>query len=146
MYWKDWLRDLARWSATAVGRGLLIALVLLYLVKGWRRLAPSFAKQGSLARLAYRAELDRLAEVGITRRRGESREAFAERVQSELPSFSALTALHVGARFGSLRAQQSTPSELKQLATLVQTERVRAFGWLRRLAGALSPWSFFKAR
>ena len=146
MYWKDWLKDFARWGATALGRALLAALIVLYLVKAWRRLAPRFSGDGSVARLAYRAELDRLAEVGITRHRGESREAFAERVERELPSFSALTALHVGSRFGSQRAMERPASELKQLATRVRSERARAYGVLRRVLGALVPWSFFKAR
>lgn len=146
-YWKDWLRDFARWGATAFGQVALALLLALYLAKLWRRFAPAFARRGpSLARLAYRAELDRLAEVGITRRRGESREAFAERVRAELPSFAALTAVHVGSRFGSLRAEQSAPGELKTLATHVRTERARAYGWLRRALGVLVPWSFLKAR
>jgi hypothetical protein len=95
-------------------------------------------------RLSYRAELDRLAELGITRKRGESREAFAERVQ--LPSFTRLTALHVGVRFGSQRALSSGRSELGALTSQVRDERAHAFKWWRRVLGALVPWSFFKAR
>ena len=145
-FWKDWLRDAARWAGTALGRALVCALVALYLVKLWRRIAPAVARDGSLPRVAYRAELDRLAEVGITRQRGESREAFAERVQRELPSFAALTALHVGARFGSLRARTKSRPELSLLARHVRGERARAFRLWRRALGAIVPWSFLKAR
>ncbi|MEY4509537.1 MAG: hypothetical protein RLZZ450_1659 [Pseudomonadota bacterium] len=145
-FWKDWLANAARWAGTQLGRGLVCALVLLYLAKLWRRLAPSFAPVKSLARVAYRAELDRLAEVGVTRRRGESREAFAERVHGELPSFEQLTAAHVGARFGSLRAQTNGRPELTHLSTRVRSERARAFALWRRALGVFVPWSFFKAR
>ncbi|MDB4975373.1 MAG: Transglutaminase-like enzyme [Myxococcaceae bacterium] len=145
-FWKDWLKDFARWAGTQAGRVLIFALVALYLAKLWRRIAPLWAGEGSLTRVAYRAELDRLAEVGMTRRRGESREAFAERVRNELPSFPALTAVHVGARFGSVRAQRQGRPELTTLATHVRSERARAFKLWRRALGALVPWSFLKAR
>jgi protein-glutamine gamma-glutamyltransferase len=145
-YWKDWLREFARWAGTQAGRGLIALLVLLYLIKLWRWLSPRLAHERSLARLTYRAELDRLAELGISRQSGESREAFAERVRTELPSFGALTALHVGARFGSARALNSGRPELGALARHVRDERARAFKWWRRVLGALIPWSFFKAR
>ncbi|MET0344065.1 MAG: transglutaminase domain-containing protein [Polyangiales bacterium] len=143
-YWKDWIRDAARWLGTRVGYALVLAMVALYLAKFWRRLAPRLASAETLPRVAYRAELDRLAEVGLVRRRGESREAFAERVRAEFPSFRALTALHVGARFGSRRAE-GAPA-LRALASGVQSERARAFKPWRRLLGALVPWSFFRAR
>jgi hypothetical protein len=122
----------------------VLALIALYLAKLWRRLAPRLAGPRSLPRVAYRAELDRLAEVGMVRRRGESREAFAERVQRDFPSFTALTRLHVGARFGSRRVE-GAPA-LRALASDVQVERARAFNLWRRVWGALIPWSFFKAR
>lgn len=145
-YWKDWLRDLARWAATGLARALVVLLVAMYLAKLWRRVWPRFAPEKALARVAYRAELDRLAEVGMTRQRGESREAFAERVREALPSFTTLTALHVGTHFGSRRARESGRSDLHAIASSVQAERARAFGFWRRLGGALVPWSFLKAR
>jgi transglutaminase-like putative cysteine protease len=145
-FWKDWLRDAVRWAGTQAGRALVLALLLLYLAKLWRRAAPRFARDASLTRVAYRAELDRLAEVGMTRQRGESREAFAERVRNELPSFAALTAVHVGARFGSQRAQSQGRPQLTTLTSHVQNERARAFKPWRRALGVLVPWSFLKAR
>jgi transglutaminase-like putative cysteine protease len=139
--WKQWLRELARWAGTQVGRAVVMAFVLMYLIKLWRFLAPQLTAS---ARLSYRAELDRLAELGITRKRGESREAFADRVR--LPSFGRLTHLHVGVRFGSQRALQSGRPELGALASGARSERAAAFKWWRRVLGALVPWSFFKAR
>jgi transglutaminase-like putative cysteine protease len=143
--WEIWLKDFARWARDALGRGVVVALVALYLAKLWRRLVPRFAGPRSLARVAYRAELDRLAELGLSRRRGESREGFAQRVGTVAPSFRDLTSLHVGARFGSLRAVARS-SELLPLMQVIDGERQKAFVWWRRLLGALIPWSWLKAR
>ncbi|MET0286462.1 MAG: transglutaminase domain-containing protein, partial [Polyangiales bacterium] len=139
--WKDLLKEFARWTGTQVGRAIVLAFVAMYLIKLWRFVAPQLSAS---ARLAYRAELDRLAELGISRKRGESREAFAGRVR--LPSFERLTQLHVGVRFGSQRALQSGKPELGALASGARSERAATFKWWRRVLGALVPWSFFKAR
>jgi transglutaminase-like putative cysteine protease len=141
--WEQWLKDFARWAGQALGQGLILAFLALYLVKLWRRLSPSFAPSGSLPRVAYRAELDALADLGLFRARGESREAFAERVRSIAPSFGELTTVHVGARFGSRRAAQH---DLRSLRQLLRRERQRTFAWWRRALGALNPWSWLKAR
>lgn len=143
--WEVWLKEFARWARDALGQGLLVAFVALYLAKLWRRLAPLFASAKSLPRVAYRAELDRLAELGLFRRRGESREAFASRVSHVAPAFKELTNVHVGARFGS-RAALARSAELKPLIRVIQTERRRAFRWWRRVLGVLIPWSWLKAR
>ncbi|MFT3928009.1 MAG: transglutaminase domain-containing protein [Myxococcales bacterium] len=143
--WEIWLKDLARWARDALGHGLVAALGLLYLAKLWRRFAPWFASSKSLPRVAYRAELDRLAELGLSRRRGESREAFALRVSAVAPGFRELTNLHVGARFGS-RSALARAGELKPLTRVIQEQRRRAFSWWRRTLGVLTPWSWLKAR
>ncbi len=145
MPWELWLREFALWARDALGQGLLVAFGALYLAKLWRRFAPRFASPKQMARVAYRAELDRLAEVGLSRRRGESREAFATRVAAISPSFRELTRVHVGARFGSLRESGRT-SELAPLMHVGESERRRAFVWWRRLLGVLNPWSWLRAR
>jgi len=143
--WEIWLKDLGRWALGALGEGLGFALVALYLAKVWRRVVPRFASAASLPRVAYRAELDRLAELGLSRRRGESREAFASRVSAVAPGFRELTHLHVGARFGS-RSALARAGELKPLTRAIDAQRRSAFSWWRRALGALIPWSWLKAR
>lgn len=132
-----------------IGRiiGILVPLVLLlsYLIKLWRRLAPLFAGK-SAPKVAYRAALDRLSEVALRRRRGETREAFAERLQRDapLPSFSKLTYEHVRACFGG--GALATPAELRALSTAVARElggNVRPF---RRFSGVLNPFSWLRSR
>jgi len=145
-YWKEWLRDAVGVMARALVAGLMLALILLYVGKLWRRASPRLARGSSLSRVAYRAELDRLSELGVTRKRGESREAFAQRIREQLPSFGPLTALHVGASFGSAQANQRPSSELEAIVRRLSGERRKAFGPWRRLWGVLSPWDWLKVR
>jgi hypothetical protein len=145
MPWEAWLKDFARWLRDTLGQGLVVAFVALYLAKLWRRLSPIFASEKSLPRVAYRAELDRLAELGWSRRRGESREAFAARVAAVSPTFRELTNVHVGARFGSRHALARS-RELKPLLQVIDGERRRAFVWWRRALGAVIRWNWLKAR
>lgn len=145
MPWEEWFQAFGRWLLDTLGPAMVAAFVALYLAKFWRRISPMFASQKNLPRVAYRAELDRLAELGLSRRRGESREAFAARVASVSPSFRELTNMHVGARFGSRNALARS-GELKPLLQVIDTERRRAFVWWRRALGAIIPWNWLKAR
>jgi transglutaminase-like putative cysteine protease len=130
-------------SAGEVVLGLvLVTLFFLVAVKLWRRGWPLAAPAASLPRVVYRAELDRLAELALRRRFGESREAFAARVAEVAPSFRGLTLAHVGAAFGSRRAA----ADLRPLASEVRREVRRAYPWWRRTLGALIPWSWLLAR
>ncbi len=143
--WELWMRQLAVWLRDGLGQALVAAFVALYVAKLWRRTAPRFANEKQLPRVAYRAQLDRLAEVGLSRQKGESREAFAARVAAISPSFRELTRVHVGAHFGS-RREAARASELASLVRAGESERRRAFAWWRRLLGVLHPWSWLKAR
>jgi transglutaminase-like putative cysteine protease len=141
-----WLKEVARVLGAGLGVAALGAVLLMYLLKLWRRISPRFASGTRLLRVAYRAELDRLAEVGVTRRSGESREAFAQRVREAFPSWPVLTRAHVGAHFGSASALGLQREEVAQLSRSVRAERARAFSWWRRALGVLVPWSFLRAR
>lgn len=125
---------------------LLAILVGLYGVKLWRFAAPHFADPRRLPRALYRAQLDRLAEAGRTRRTGESREAFARRLFEETPSFGALTDVHVGAAFGSSAASQLDSKELWSRARSAGAELRKAVPTWRRWLGMLAPWSWLQAR
>jgi transglutaminase-like putative cysteine protease len=120
-------------------------IVLSYLIKLWRWLAPLFAGR-SAPRVAYRAALDRLSEVALRRRRGETREAFAERLaqQAPLPSFSRLTGEHVRAHFGA--GALASPQELRALSSAVSRELGGRVPRLRRFGGALNPFSWLRSR
>lgn len=80
---------------------LLATLLAAYLIRVYRLLAPYYTPGHALHRTAYRAALDRLAACGITRRYGESREAFARRIASRLPAFVTLTEAHLASALGT---------------------------------------------
>lgn len=127
--------------------GLVIALLVgLYLTKLWRRVAPRFASDPQLALVLHRAALDRLSEVAVLRRPGETREVFAARVADHIPSLARLTAVTEGLALGSDRAKQVPRAELLSLAQRARSEHARAFPLGRRLLGWLVPWSFLRTR
>ncbi len=136
-------RDLTWRTGTWLLILLLISLAVLYLVKAWRRLVPAFASETSLSRVAYRAELDRIAELSIVRSPGESREAFARRVYDRVPSFEALTAAHVAAAFGGPPADRLS---LRELAAGVRRDLLRGFPRWRRFLGLITPWSWLRSK
>lgn len=137
---KRWVELLARGVVVA----LVLLLIALYVAKAWRRVAPLFVGTSQLPRVLYRAQLDRLADARLHRQRGESREAFARRVQQVVPSFAQLTARHVAVAFGSQWV--ADPQELRSLTQQSQRElRDNTVAW-RRLLGVLTPWTWLRAR
>ncbi len=123
--------------------GIAIAMILFALIftKVWRRFAPAMAPEHARPRVVYRAELDRLADLDVRRRYGESREAFAARIAAIAPSFAKLTAIHVAAKYGG-----SARGDAREVARQVQTEVRAAFPFTKRVLRALVPWSFLRAR
>jgi len=130
---------------------LVIALALLYLVKLWRRAAPRFASQKATPRVAYRAAIDMLTDIGVTRRYGETREAFARRVSRTAPSLASLTSMHVAAAFGDPRVPIAARPEFdtklwaKGLAN-VRGELPHSAPLWRRLLGVLDPTTVLRSR
>jgi hypothetical protein len=134
--WWDWLCNLWwLWVMFA-----LLWLLLLYLVKVWRRLAPRFGPAAELYRLCYRATLDRLAEVGLLRETGETREDFAGRVVGRAPEFQDLTLHH-------LRCALGGTDRMDRHAWLEMERRLRqrlaeVFPGLHRFLGLINPLSW----
>jgi transglutaminase-like putative cysteine protease len=131
---------------------LLAAVVMvMYAVKLWRRVIPSFASARTLPRVGYRKALDLLAEAGLSREYGETRERFAERVKEKAPSFVALTELHLSARLGDPKANSATHKSFSQAAwrdALASLSRELPNGtkrW-RRVLGFFNPASWLDAR
>lgn len=122
---------------------LLGVLLVLYTIKAWRRLAPMMSGAGAVGRTTYRAILDRLAELGLSREYGESREQFAERVADLSPSFATATRLILSESFGPQRAE---PEPWKRVRKKVSAELSEGTPWWRRLLGLLHPVSFLDAR
>lgn len=139
------LRAMAKAILAALPWLLLAAFVLAYGTKLWRRLAPALSAPRHGPRVAYRAALDALSAVGVTRQRGESRERFAARAAAVAPSFGRLTAVHVGTALGS-RTERAHASALAPLASGVASEVRTKVPWWRWLLGLLNPLSWLWSR
>lgn len=141
------LKELARTAtltaATWLSVILAVVLFLLFVGKGWRRLAPQWASGPTLARVAYRAELDRVGEVAMLRGSGESRESFAARIRDRVPSFEPLTRSHIASAFGGRPIDEAT---LKHDAVAVRRELRTGFPAWRRFLGLITPWSWLRSK
>jgi transglutaminase-like putative cysteine protease len=135
-------REMAQAAAKAFPWLVLLALLALYSVKLWRRFVPRFAKGAALARVAYRAALDVLAEAGVVREYGETREAFSRRVKDLAPSLAFLG--HEAERVKLSGANPAAPDaqKVREAISNVAREVSSARPWWRRLLGALHPVSW----
>jgi hypothetical protein len=140
------IKEFARRVTITLGTWLLMlfaaALVFLYGVKAWRRLAPQWARAG-LSRVVYRAELDRIAEVSVLRTAGESRESFATRIRVRVPTFERLTQAHISSAFGR---HEPDSGALREDAAEVRREISQRFPRWKRFLGFITPWSWLRSK
>jgi transglutaminase-like putative cysteine protease len=147
--------DLMRLTRQALNLLLLAfaaALMSGYAIKLQRRLAPRLGSSHARYRSGFRATLDRLADSGLSREFGESREAFAQRCGNCVPTMMTLTRAHLGAALSrkdnaaaAARADALAP-DWRSLENAVNDELRKAFPLWRRLLGALNPFSWLAAR
>ena len=131
-----------RFFALVLVGGLALWAFIGYLIKAFRRVQHVLMGSDP-SRLAYRVSLDRLAEVGLSRDFGETREAFADRARGVSPSFSTLTRAHLGSRFGR---NEIDPGRARALAQLVKRQIGRRSDPKHRLFGLVRPWSWTRSR
>jgi len=131
----------------ALGRMLaplaLMTLIALYLMKIWRRLEPRFCPETRLPITAYRATLDSLADLGMRREFGASRESFAQSLAGRAPEMQELTQLHLRHSLGA-GTPPRTRHEYLALSREISRKASQGIPWWRRLAGALHPLSWWK--
>jgi protein-glutamine gamma-glutamyltransferase len=125
----------------------VLGLIGLYVVKLWRRLAPWALSPAAQPHVAYRRVLDELAEAGILRPKGMSREAWAQSLRTQFPSLVRLTAMHNEARFGAAPVFDAN-SRRRWLDGLkaFETEIEQAVPLRKRLIYVLNPISFLFTR
>lgn len=113
-----------------------LALVGAFGVKAYRRLG-----RGS-HRLAYRAVLDVLSDLGQARHPGESRERHAHRLATRAPSFVPLTAAHLRLTLGHDDAEGR--AQVEALARATRAELRAHTPLLARVGALLNPvgWWF----
>lgn len=128
------------WTASL--SAVIAVLALGYAVKLWRSLAPCWTRSAGQHRVAYRAALDRLAELGLVRGYGETREEFARRLSILAPELAPLTRTHErGAAGASGGPDRRWWSERRK--TLAR-QLAQSFGPWRRFAGFLDPTSWLR--
>jgi len=120
----------------------LMLLALLYSIKMYRKVIPSFASDGNRLRLTYRAVLDVLGEGGLRREYGETRIQFADRLMfNDLGSLS--LALQENAIGKPLQPQSCSKEESKMLISSTYTF-IKQHAPLWRIAlGLLNPLSWW---
>lgn len=139
------LRGAVRAASRFLAQLAMLALVALYLGKLWRRLAPRLCRPERLPLVAYRAALDRLAEAGVRRRFGQTREAFATNDVEFSPAFGELTRRHLQGALGRRRSEL-TRSEALALGRRGAAELARHVRRWRRWLGVVNPFSWLWVR
>lgn len=120
----------------------LATLLGLYMMKFWRRLEPRFCAESKLPITAYRAALDRLADLGFHRGFGVSREAFAESLGAG-EEMRQLTLLHLRNALGAGPADLGRAEYLEMSRRPAQIVGERVPLW-RRILGWLHPLAWWK--
>lgn len=125
----------------------IASVILAYAIKIWRRFRRHFGSLPTRIKHTFVSALDSLADVGITRTYGDSREQFALDHQQTLEALVSLTAIHMRKALGN----QALPLDV-DAATLnkyyanLQRQIRRQVPWYKRFLGLLNPisWLFVK--
>jgi len=133
------------WEALARGTLLALAalLMLAYIIKSYRRLAPLLWRR-AYPRLAYVALLDRLSDLGSHRRRGETRERHATRLAHRFPHLLPLTRAHLAMALGS--AHTVTPDQFAALVRQVKEDIKKNVHPIKRLLALIHPLGWMLTR
>ncbi|MEX0619944.1 MAG: transglutaminase domain-containing protein [Pseudohongiellaceae bacterium] len=125
---------------------MLLTLVSGYAVKYYRLWIPYHTSEAERYRLSYRAVLDKLAAVGIRRRYGESREAFALRVGNMAPSFPKITRGHLSHALGGEHHAGPQALDWASLDRSVADELEQQTPLWKRVLAAVNPYSWLLTR
>jgi transglutaminase-like putative cysteine protease len=136
---------LLKYAGLVLGPMALLAFLLMYAIKLWRRVIWRLAPPKHVGRTAYRATLDRLAEAGQARDYGETREAFARRLSDAVPSLDPMTRAVEARAMGSL--QPDLPREAwGDLQAQAKAQIAQRHPRWRRFLGLLNPISWLRVR
>lgn len=125
---------------------ILAALVTAYLIKFYRFWLPGHGAINHQYRSCYRATLDALAAIGFSRRAGESREAFAQRMSAVSPAMQAITQAHLSVALGGTRFESHSSAEWQAMTKEVRKDIQSRTPLWRRAIGIINPFSWLYAR
>ena len=135
-FWAKWRPIITLWSKLI----LMFILAVHYGFKIYRQIRI-FWKTTPL--FLYIASIDKLSQVGVRRLYGESRESFAKRLSSSLPSFAIITNGHLEDFFSNNSVNANT---LQTAYTQFNSELQQTVPWWRRVLGVLNPFSFYGSK
>ena len=93
-------------------------------------------------RLRYRAMLDRLSAVGLYRNFGESREKFADRVNTTIPSLKPMTNTHLSLALGGNVPNTGQQQKWNELDRAVRKEVNTSTVTWRKVIAFFNPFSW----
>ncbi len=121
---------------------MILIVVIGYVIKIYRLQVPRFARPENQNAVRYRALLDQLSAVGISRHYGESRENFARRVGPQVPSILPATKVHLAVALSDSNSEKFELKTWQKLNKTMNSEISRStVGWKRTL-GFLNPFSW----
>lgn len=147
---KDAQKDM-RALVRVIGYFLLLcligAVIACYVHKIYIHVIAHFGTDKVRAARIYKASLTCLAEIGVRRRYGETREEFAERLHDKVPVLQELTQYYVRSDFGyTERFSTYLPlPDDKDLAadySALKKSLGNLAPWWRRLIGIINPFSW----
>jgi transglutaminase-like putative cysteine protease len=134
----DFLTRLGSMARLALAAVLVAWLLQLYVRKLWRRLAIYICPVRNLPRVGLRAALGFVADAGLLRDSGNTREQFAYALRPAIPGLEVLTGLHAQASLGAVSPQHSRKEYLQLCHNVARQVRDTTPGW-RRVLGWLNP-------
>lgn len=131
----------------------ILAFIAAWVHKIYIHMMAHLSSGAKRADYVYKAALVSLAEIGIRRHYGETREEFASRWADKLPSLQKLTQWHVRCHLGENAQVQfvsRTPlpntSECAAHYAKLKSELSSCAPWWRRLLGILNPFAWLFVR
>jgi transglutaminase-like putative cysteine protease len=134
----DLLTRLGSMARLALAAVLVAWLLQLYVRKLWRRLAIYICPVRDLPRVGLRAALGCLADAGLLRDNGNTREQFAYALRPAIPGLEVLTRLHAQASLGPVSPQHARKEYLELCHNVARQVRDTTPGW-QRFLGWLNP-------
>lgn len=140
---RDVIRRLVSMAFAFLPWLIAAGLFLAYGLKLERRLSRHWESGSAKVDALYKAAIDKLADAGFHRERGQGRLSFAEQVQKDFPSLTPLTSAHLCQAFGKSQTPAPDIKQLEQHFSKLHQEISDTVPLWRRVVGALNPISWY---
>lgn len=147
------MRSLVKALGWLLAIAAVLAFIAVWVYKIYIHLMAHFSFGTKRVDRVYRAALVSLAEIGIRRHYGETREEFASRWADQLPALQKLTQWHVRYHLGENEqthfiSRMSLPeaAECASHYSQFKSELSNCAPWWRRLLGIINPFAWLFVR